>query len=169
LAVRVRPARSTDLRGSCSGSWRRRGKPNRGKATDQAANPFLGYHLKGTPAQFIGLVFDQPDDQAAIKRAIEEFKMPANQRDRLMAQWFWWFRFHCAIVPGFLGYRSYSTRRLVPPGANPNARASGWVSPRRANRFARATSRRATGQNHKHRRWRGEHLPGVLPEDSGRF
>ena len=44
------------------------------------------YHLKGTPARFIGIVFDQPDEQAAIKKAIEEFKVPANQHDRLMAQ-----------------------------------------------------------------------------------
>jgi hypothetical protein len=44
------------------------------------------YHLKGTPAQFIGLIFDQPDEPAAIKQAIGEFKVPANQRMRLVAR-----------------------------------------------------------------------------------
>jgi hypothetical protein len=41
--------------------------------------------LRGTPAQFVGIVYDQPDEQAAIRQAIGEFKVPANQRDRLMA------------------------------------------------------------------------------------
>jgi hypothetical protein len=41
---------------------------------------------RGTPAQLIGIVYDRPDEQAAIKRAIEEFKVPANQRDRLIAR-----------------------------------------------------------------------------------
>jgi hypothetical protein len=44
------------------------------------------YHIRGTPAQFIGIVFDQPDEQTAIKTAIEEYNVPANQRDRLMAR-----------------------------------------------------------------------------------
>jgi hypothetical protein len=44
------------------------------------------YHIRGTPAQFIGLVDEAPDEQSAIKRAIEEFKVPENQRGRLIAQ-----------------------------------------------------------------------------------
>jgi hypothetical protein len=42
--------------------------------------------LRGTRAQFVGIVYDQPDEQAAIRQAIGEFKMPANQRDKLMAR-----------------------------------------------------------------------------------
>jgi hypothetical protein len=37
---------------------------------------------QGTPAKLVGIVFDQPDEAAAI----EEFKVPANQRGRLIAQ-----------------------------------------------------------------------------------
>jgi hypothetical protein len=44
------------------------------------------YRLRGTPAQFVGIVYDQPDEQAAIRQATGEFKVPANQRDRLMAR-----------------------------------------------------------------------------------
>jgi hypothetical protein len=54
--------------------------------TKQSNHSWAIYHLKGTPAQFIGIVFDQPDEQAAIKQAIEEFKVPENQRNRLMAR-----------------------------------------------------------------------------------
>jgi hypothetical protein len=44
------------------------------------------YRLRATPAQLIGIVYDKADEQAAIKQAIEEFKIPGNQRDRLIAR-----------------------------------------------------------------------------------
>jgi hypothetical protein len=39
----------------------------------------------GTRARFIGIV-DAPDEQTAIAKAIEEFKVQANQRGRLVAR-----------------------------------------------------------------------------------
>ena len=44
------------------------------------------YRLRGTLAQLIGIVYDQPDEQGAIKKAIEEYEVPANQHERLIAR-----------------------------------------------------------------------------------
>ena len=54
--------------------------------TKQQNHSWAIYRLRGTPAQFIGIVFDQPDEQSAIKHAIEEFKVPENLGDRLIAR-----------------------------------------------------------------------------------
>ena len=56
------------------------------RPTKQPNHSWSVYHIRATPAQLIGIVYDQPDEQAAINRAIEEFKVPANQRGRLIAQ-----------------------------------------------------------------------------------
>ena len=50
------------------------------------AHSWAIYHLKGTPARLVGIVWNQPDEKSAIAGAIEEFKVPANLRGRLMAQ-----------------------------------------------------------------------------------
>jgi hypothetical protein len=60
--------------------------PKRPTTTKPPTHSWAIYHLKGTPAQFVGIVFDQPDEQSAIKRAIEEYDIPENQRNRLMAR-----------------------------------------------------------------------------------
>ena len=40
--------------------------------------------LKATPAPFIGLV-DAPDEESAIKVAIEQFEIPPGDQERLIA------------------------------------------------------------------------------------
>jgi hypothetical protein len=42
------------------------------------------YHLRGTPAQYLGMV-EAHDADAAILKATEELKVPAQQRKRLIA------------------------------------------------------------------------------------
>jgi hypothetical protein len=55
------------------------------RSTKQQNHSWVIYRIGGTPAAFLGIV-EAPDKQTAIKKAIEEFKVPENQRNRLMAQ-----------------------------------------------------------------------------------
>jgi hypothetical protein len=56
------------------------------RPTKQPNHSWSICRLRGTPAQLIGIVYDRPDEQAAIARAIEEFRVPANQHNRLIAR-----------------------------------------------------------------------------------
>jgi hypothetical protein len=56
------------------------------RTSKQHKHSLAVYHIRGTPARFVG-IFDAPDEQTAIKKAIEEFQVPENQRGRLIARW----------------------------------------------------------------------------------
>jgi hypothetical protein len=43
------------------------------------------YQVSRTAAQFLGIVYDRSDEQAAIAQAIAEFHVVATQGDRLVA------------------------------------------------------------------------------------
>jgi hypothetical protein len=42
------------------------------------------YYLRGTPAQYLGMV-EASDEDAAIKKALTELKVPPQQQKRLLA------------------------------------------------------------------------------------
>jgi hypothetical protein len=54
-------------------------------ATPRRQHRWAIYHLKGTPAKLLGHV-EAPDEESAIKRAIEEFNVPRELQKRLLAQ-----------------------------------------------------------------------------------
>jgi hypothetical protein len=55
------------------------------KAGKQQGHGWAIYHLRGTPAPFIGIV-EAPDEQSAIAKAIQEFKIAGEQQKRLLAR-----------------------------------------------------------------------------------
>ncbi len=54
--------------------------------TKQKTHIWAVYHTKGTPAKFMGFIYDAPDEQTAIARAIEKYQVPSNERVGLMAK-----------------------------------------------------------------------------------
>jgi hypothetical protein len=55
------------------------------RPTKQQTHSWAVYHIRGTPARLIGIGY-APDEHSAIDKAIEEFKVQASQRGRLIAQ-----------------------------------------------------------------------------------
>ena len=55
------------------------------RPTEQQTHSWAVYHIRGTPARLIGIGY-APDEHSAIDKAIEEFKVQASQRGRLIAQ-----------------------------------------------------------------------------------
>jgi hypothetical protein len=56
------------------------------RPTKEQAHSWAVFHIRGTPAQFIGLVWNAPDEQSAIAKAIEQYEVPENLRGRLIAR-----------------------------------------------------------------------------------
>jgi hypothetical protein len=60
-------------------------KPAPEPTTSARQHRWAIYHIKGTPAKLLGHV-EAPDEENAIKKAIEEFKITPELQKRLLAQ-----------------------------------------------------------------------------------
>jgi len=56
------------------------------KQPPEQINASWGIYLVGRiPPKFVGIIYDQPNAEAAIKQAIRQFKVRPDERDRLIA------------------------------------------------------------------------------------
>ena len=54
--------------------------------TKQKTHIWAVYHLNATPAKFLGFIYDAPNEQTAIARAIEKYQVPPDERGQLMVR-----------------------------------------------------------------------------------
>jgi hypothetical protein len=62
-------------------------RPTKQQQPQPRGHSWSVYHVKGTPAKFVGIIDNAPDEQTAIARAIEEYQVPPNACGRLIAHW----------------------------------------------------------------------------------
>ena len=87
-AVRESPDRDFGInrwRGSVVLYQSDRFRPMSGRPT-QPGQPWVVYHIQGTPAKLVGVVHNVPDAETAVARASEKYEVPRNERGRLIAQ-----------------------------------------------------------------------------------
>jgi hypothetical protein len=60
-------------------------RPSKQQLPQPRGHSWSIYHIKSTPAKFVGIVYDAPNEQTAIARAIEQYGIPPNERSRLIA------------------------------------------------------------------------------------
>jgi hypothetical protein len=53
---------------------------------NQQAYSWAIYRIRASAARFIGIVEGQSNEAAAIRQAVEDFKIPPDLADRLLAQ-----------------------------------------------------------------------------------
>jgi hypothetical protein len=55
------------------------------RRTKEQTHSWAVHHVRGTPAQLVGIVDDAPDEQSAIAKAIEQYELLEALPNRLIA------------------------------------------------------------------------------------